>query len=293
MSAQEVCDRTKYSADQLVSYLKTGHAQGMGVASGPMSETIHDSLSKLTDTDLHAVAAYLKSTPPEASYTATQRSDYAGAQPDGRQAYLNNCVSCHQENGQGIQGAVASLVGNGAVLAEGPQDVIRMILGGIEAKGTDAPMPAIGTGMSDQDVATVTNYVRQAWGNKAPPNAGGGMVGDLRKTTVKAFYGGRATACPPVSPSDVAAAISDPKNGIPDKLLAMTAATVLQTAEAIVPKVKAAVLHASLAEIVNGLTLAYCPIVRQDTSIPEPLKVTQLDEFSERVYSELNSNGKK
>ena len=282
----------KYSDDQLVSYLKTGQAQGMGAAAGPMAETIHDSLSKLTDADLHAIVAYLKATPPEASYTAALRSDYTGPQPAGRQVYLDNCVSCHQSNGQGIQGAVASLVGNGAVLAGGPQDVIRVILGGIEAKGTDAPMPAIGSGMTDQQVAEVTNYVRQAWGNKAPPNAGGGMVGDLRKSTVKALYGGAATSCPPLAPSDVATAISDPKNGIADTLHAMTPATVLQTAEAVAAKVKAAAPHAAQADIVNGLTLAYCPIVRQDANIPEPQKITQLDEFSERVYSELNSNGK-
>ena len=141
--------------------------QGMGAASGPMAETIHDSLSKLTDADLHAIVAYLKSTPAEASYASTQRSDYTGPQPVGRDTYLNYCSSCHQPNGQGIPGAVASLVGNGAVLAGGPQDVIRTILGGIEAKGTDAPMPAIGTGMTDQEIADVTNYVRQAWGNSA------------------------------------------------------------------------------------------------------------------------------
>ena len=66
---------------------------------------------------------------------------------------------------------MASLVGNGSVLAGGPQDVIRTVLGGIEAKGTDAPMPAVGSGMTDQQIADVTNYVRQAWGNNAPPNA--------------------------------------------------------------------------------------------------------------------------
>ena len=35
----------------------------------------------------------------------------------------------------------------------------------------------------------------------------------------------------------------------------------------------------------NGLTLAYCPIVRQDPSMNEERKVTQLNQFSERVYS--------
>ena len=282
----------RYSDEQIVTYLKSGQATGLGAAAGPMAETIHDSLSKLTDDDLHAIVAYLKSTPAEESYRGAQLSDYTGPQPAGRETYLNYCVSCHQPDGKGVAGAVASLVGDGAVLAAGPQDVIRVILGGIEAKGTDAPMPAIGAGMTDQQIADVTNYVRQAWGNTAPPTAGPGMVGDLRKSTVEALYGGKSGQCPQISPPEIAAGVSDPKTGIAGALRAMTQANVLQTTEEVVPKLKAAAPDASQADIVNGLTLAYCPIVRQDPNIPEERKVTQLDEFSERVYSYLKSNGK-
>ncbi len=173
----------KYSDDQLVTYLKTGMAQGVGVANGPMAETVHDSLSKLTDADLHAMVAYLKSTPAVAPYQEKHDTAFGGQVPVGRDAYLNNCSSCHQLDGKGIADAVASLVGDGTVLAGGPQDVIRVILGGIEAKGSDAPMPAVGAGMTDKDIAEVTNYVRQAWGNAAPATAGGEMVGELRKST--------------------------------------------------------------------------------------------------------------
>ena len=282
----------KYTDEQLVAYLKTGHAEGMGVAGGPMAETIHDSLSKLTDSDLHAMVAYLKSVPAEASYNATQRAAYTGPQPAGRETYLSYCASCHQPNGQGIKGSVASLVGDGAVLAGGPQDVIRVILGGIEAKDTYAPMPAIGTGMTDQEVADVTNYVRQAWDNKAPPNAGPGTVGDLRKSTVKALYGGTTSQCPNIDQPAIAAAVSDPKTGINDQLHAMTQANIQQTIEQILPKIKAAVPDARQADIVNSLTLAYCPVIRQQADIPEPQKVTQLNQFSEQVYSEFKSNGK-
>ncbi len=282
----------KFSDDQIVDYLKSGQAAGIGVAAGPMAETIRDSLSKLTDDDLRAIAAYLKSTPAEASYRSAQRSDYTGPQPAGRETYLNYCASCHQPNGNGVAGAVASLVGNGAVLAGGPQDVVRAVLGGIEANGTDAPMPAIGSGMTDQQIADVTNYVRQAWGNEAPPNAGPGAVGDLRKSTVEALYGGPSGQCPQISQPEIAAAVYDPKTGITGALRAMDSATVLQTTEEIVPKIKAAAPHAAQADIVNGLTLAYCPIIRQDANISEQQKVTLLDQFSERLYSYLKSNGK-
>ena len=282
----------KYTDDQLVSYLKTGQAQGMGAASGPMAETVHDSLSKLTDPDLHAIVAYLKSTRAETTYVSTERSGYTGQAPAGRETYLNYCSSCHQPDGKGLQGAVAPLVNNGAVLAKGPQDVVRTILGGIEAKNTDAPMPAIGQGMTDQQIADATNYVRQAWGNKAPPNAGSGTAGELRKTTPVALYGSVNGQCPAVEPADIAAAVKDPKTGIQAALQKITQGTVLQTVELIVPKLKAAVPQAKPADLVNGLTLAYCPVLRQDATIPQQQKATEIGQFSERVYSELHSSGK-
>lgn len=282
----------KYSDDQLVSFLKTGVAPGMGVAAGPMAETIHDSLMKLTDADLHAIVAYLKSTPAQSSYTSTQTTAFTGQDPLGRQTYLNNCASCHQLDGKGIANSVPSLAGNGAVLAAGPEDVIRVLLGGIEAQGSYAPMPAVGDSMSDQDVADVTNYIRQAWGNKAPPNAGPGVVGNLRPHTFTGMNIGPDGHCGTVVQPELASVINDPKSGITDALKAMTLENILQTTDQVVSKVKAAAPKASPADVVNSLTLAYCPIVRDDAKVPANLKVPTLDHFSERVYSSLESNGK-
>ena len=280
----------KYSDDQLVTYLKTGMAQGVGAANGPMAETVHDSLSKLTDADLRAMVAYLKSTPAAPAYPAKHDSDYSTPVPAGREAYLNHCSSCHQLDGKGIPNAVASLVGNGTVVAGGPQDVIRVILGGIEAKGTDAPMPAVGAGMTDQEIADVTNYVRQAWGNAAPATAGGGMVGDLRKSTKTTMN--LAAGCPPVAPPAVAAAVDDPKTGIANALKGITLANALETAEAIVPKVRAAAPQASQADVVNGLSAAYCPVIVADAAVVGPQKVVQFNDFSDQVYSVARSNGR-
>ena len=282
----------KYSDDEVFTFLKTGVSPTMGVAAGPMKQTITESMMKLTDADVHAIVAYLKSTPAEASYKSAQRSDYTGPQPAGRQVYLNNCASCHQLDGKGVGDSVPSLVGNGAILAAGPEDVIRVILGGIEAQSTYAPMPAVASGMSDQDVADVVNYVRQSWGNQAPPNAGAGTVGTLRPKTFTAMNFGPGGECPTVVQPELAPVIADPKSGITDALKAMTQETVLQTAQTVVQKVKAAAPKAQQSDIVNSLTIAYCPIIKQDANVPAAQKVAQLDQFSERVYSEVKTGGK-
>jgi hypothetical protein len=90
----------------------------------------------------------------------------------------------------------------------------------------------------------------------------------------------------------LAGVINDPTSGVTSALKAMTLENVLQTADHLVEKVKAADPNAKRSDIVNSLTLAYCPIVRDNPKIPADLKVPMLDHFSERVYSEAKADGK-
>jgi hypothetical protein len=205
---------------------------------------------------------------------------------------LNNCASCHQLDGKGIANSVPSLAGNGAVLAKGPEDVIRVVLSGIEAQGSYAPMPAAGRAMTDQQVADVTNYVRQAWGNQAPPTAGPGLVGKLRGTSFSAMTMGPDGKCPVLVQPKLGPLVADPSSGIEAALKAMTLATVQQTADAISAKVKSAAPDVSRADVVNGITIAYCPVLEKDPNVPADLKVAMLGHFSERLYSALKTNGK-
>jgi mono/diheme cytochrome c family protein len=55
-----------------------------------------------------------------------------------------------------------------------PTSVIHVVLRGSRSVATDgAPtalgMPSFGWLLSDQQVAAVATYIRQAWGNSAPP----------------------------------------------------------------------------------------------------------------------------
>ena len=167
-----------WSENDIVAYLKKGAAQGKGVSFGPMAQTVHDSLSHLTDDDLHAIAVYLKSLPPKRSYKETTAQN-AYVREAGVQVYLTNCASCHQPNGQGLGQSVPPLAGNGVVAAKGPDDVIRAVLGGLPAQESYGPMPGYATVLSPQQVADVTNYIRTSWGNGAPANATPDLVARL------------------------------------------------------------------------------------------------------------------
>ncbi|TCQ99413.1 cytochrome c [Neorhizobium sp. JUb45] len=54
---------------EIAQYLKQGHVPGKGVAAGPMAEAVELSLSKLTDGDISAITAYLRTVPAVADPT--------------------------------------------------------------------------------------------------------------------------------------------------------------------------------------------------------------------------------
>ncbi|WP_294542097.1 cytochrome c [uncultured Rhodoblastus sp.] len=284
----------RWTEAELAQILKTGAAPGKGVLVGPMAQVVHDSLSHLSDADLHAIAVYLKTIPAISDYKADRPTGEIGPHASGESVYLEYCVSCHQINGQGIKGAVPALAGNDLVRAKGPEDVIRVILGGRLATGTYAPMPAPGAYMTDQQVADVTDYVRNAWSNAAPVIEKTGLVGDIRGQTVSTISGPGAIEeandpcktsedAPPVPPID------DP--GIVKALSAMTAETMLPKLPSLVARARDVAPKLSQADIVNGLTLAYCKTLAHKASFRQPHGRDLLNRFSWLVYSEIVSNG--
>ncbi len=87
------------------------------------------------------------------------------------------CVNCHQPTGLGIPGVFPPLSGNPHVTEGDGSYVAKTAIhgrsGSLQVKGNtyNATMPPIGTqqGLSDEEIAAVVNYVRNAWGNKADP----------------------------------------------------------------------------------------------------------------------------
>jgi mono/diheme cytochrome c family protein len=84
----------------------------------------------------------------------------------GHEIYTNICQACHQQDGRGSSGVAASLVGS--TLALGPADVTaRILLNGKE--GTIGLMPALGSTLSDDQIAAVLTYIRREWGQDGSP----------------------------------------------------------------------------------------------------------------------------
>jgi mono/diheme cytochrome c family protein len=278
-----------WSQPTIVTFLKNGASQGKGVVFGPMAQTVHDSLSHLTDADLNAMAVYIKSIPPKRNYKLASLQVAAGDQPIGEQVYLTNCSSCHQPNGKGITGVIPNLADNGAVAAQGPQNVIRAVEGGLPAQDSYGPMPGFATILSPQQIADVTNYVRTTWGNKAPATATAGMAETIQKATETIMAGTHWCGKPP--PAALDEAIANPANGIEGEMKAMTPDTLLTSVDDIVKSVRKVAPEAKQGDIVNSLTNAYCPYVENDQAVPAKMKGPILDRFAVLVYTQLRNNG--
>jgi mono/diheme cytochrome c family protein len=275
----------KWSVKDLASYLKSGKAPGNGVVVGPMQETIHDSLSKLTDADLQAIAVYLKSVPADSSEKPVKAVDDRVAMDNGAQVYLSHCAFCHLPSGKGHEGAIPSLAGNGAVTAEGPETAIRVILGGNAADHGYAPMPAVGLDLTDGEVAEVVNYIRQAWGNRAPQNADANTVASLRKQTTTEMALNLPEGCQPIGDDALKQAVTQPDVTGP---LSDEAHPLLDRIDGIIGKVKSADPKATNDQIVNALTDAYCPVVMKEASKSTAQRAADLGNFSELIYGRLN-----
>jgi len=174
-----------WSANEIVEYLKTG-SNGKAAAAGPMAEVVQNSTQHLSDADLNAIAVYLKDMP-----GARDQREYATKSLDdammrrGRALYVDNCTGCHLEEGTGIAQVFPPLKGSAPVQAKEPATVLQAIIGGATVVATkDKPtalaMPAFGWKLSDQEIADLTNYIRNAWGNHASV-VGADAVANIRK----------------------------------------------------------------------------------------------------------------
>jgi len=182
----------------IVTLLKDG-AIGTGAAHagsaphavtlGPMSEVVYSSLQRLPDTDLHAMAVYLKSLPQNGGAARSSRLSPQGRAGDttmyaGRTLYAAHCASCHGEHGEGRTPIGPPLAGNRAVTRNSDVNPIRIVLFGGYPPGTAGNplpygMPSFSQTLDDDQIADVLSYIRESWGNTAPP-VDAGSVQDNR-----------------------------------------------------------------------------------------------------------------
>jgi mono/diheme cytochrome c family protein len=160
-----------WSVEDIVEYLQSGR-NGKSHADGLMAEVVVNSTSKMSDADVRAIAVYLKDLPPgppEPTVTPPPQAEMTA----GAAIYAHVCVACHEADGSGTPRIYPPLPGNANLQSSDPASTLRIILDGAQTVTTPrAPntgsMPAYARDLSDQQIADVTNYIRNSWGNAAP-----------------------------------------------------------------------------------------------------------------------------
>jgi mono/diheme cytochrome c family protein len=160
-----------WSAEDIVEYLQSGR-NVRSHADGPMAEVVVNSTSRMSDGDIHAIAVYLKDLPPGVPEPVVT-SPPAAQMADGEKLYRAACIACHEVDGSGAPRIYPPLPGNANLQSADAASALRIILDGAESVTTPrAPnkgsMPAYAKQWSDQQIADVTNYIRNSWGNAAP-----------------------------------------------------------------------------------------------------------------------------
>jgi mono/diheme cytochrome c family protein len=157
----------RWSVNDIVKYLKTGHNPISG-ATGPMAEEIALASSGMSDVDLEAITTYLKSLPGRND----DRKPIAADDPQmkaGAAIYRDQCSACHQIDGKGVANLFPALAGSSQARSDDPATAIRVVLRGARSVATkDEPtgpgMPSFAWQFTDDQVAAVVTYIRNAWG---------------------------------------------------------------------------------------------------------------------------------
>jgi mono/diheme cytochrome c family protein len=160
----------RWSAEDIVAYLKTGHNRATA-ATGPMAEVITYSTSQMTDSDLTAMATYLKSLPGRQDNPAPVTADDP-FMVAGQAIYRDQCSACHALDGHGVPQLFPALADSSMVRASDPTTLIRVVLRGARSVATAAEptapgMPSFGRQLDDAQVAAAVTYIRNAWGSTA------------------------------------------------------------------------------------------------------------------------------
>lgn len=103
------------------------------------------------------------------SFRLSQKFDLKASIERGKEVYNTQCVTCHMDKGEGIEGVFPPVAKSDYLMADKERS-IRQILEGasgemtVNGKTYNGEMPAID--LTDEQVSDVLNYVRNSWGNK-------------------------------------------------------------------------------------------------------------------------------
>jgi mono/diheme cytochrome c family protein len=104
------------------------------------------------------------------SFQQKQKFDLKQSIKRGADVYLIQCLQCHQENGEGLEGVYPPLTKSDYLMADKKRSILQTLKGvsgeiKVNGKIYNGEMAAFET-LTDEEISDVLNYVRNSWGNK-------------------------------------------------------------------------------------------------------------------------------
>ena len=168
---------TDTDAAELAVLLKAG-TSARNVMTGPMAEVVFHSLQHLSDADIAAIVAYVRTLPGREPRLERLGPRVGVEQRElllelGATVYTEHCAECHGDDGRGKEYVYPALAGNRLVTATSANNALRTVLyGGFAPSTAGQPrphsMPPYAHELSYGEIAAVLTYVRSSWGNDAP-----------------------------------------------------------------------------------------------------------------------------
>lgn len=182
--------RNLWTVEDTAEFLKSGQNRH-ATASGSMTEVIHNSTQRFTDSDLIAVATYLKSLPSDHPYAEPPPATDQGVPESmfktrGGLAYAQFCADCHRLDGAGVARVFPPFATNPTVADKDPSTLVHIMLTGWATAETETrkrvfTMPGFAR-LRDDEISEIIDFVRTSWGNNDNPAVTAAQVKSARAT---------------------------------------------------------------------------------------------------------------
>ncbi|MBK5280213.1 MAG: cytochrome c [Bacteroidia bacterium] len=103
------------------------------------------------------------------SFQKKSKFDLQASVARGKEVYNTYCMSCHQDQGEGIDGIYPPIAKSDYLMADKDRSILQVINGAtgeMTVNGKIYNLEMIGFNLSAEEVSDVLNYVRNSFGNK-------------------------------------------------------------------------------------------------------------------------------
>lgn len=87
----------------------------------------------------------------------------------GKEVYVSYCITCHMEDGKGLEGVYPPLSKADYLMADKKRSIQQVLYGAtgeMKVNGKTYNTDMSGFDLSDEEASDVLNYIRNSWGNK-------------------------------------------------------------------------------------------------------------------------------